>query len=94
MINITLLPSGAMLIQRDGADILIAHDAIAQALPVALGVLIDNGRAVGLARKQGYEDGLTDGYQRCEREAAARARCAERSRAEDAEIETLFTLAA
>ena len=98
MINISLLSSGALLIQRDAAEILIDRSAIAQALGPIVRELIDSGTAIGLARKDGYESGLLDGRERARIEYETLERCRERSRAdaaEDAPAAALcFTLAA
>lgn len=78
MVWITKTPSG-LLVQRDAA-----------AIPLALGPiiheLIDAGRSLGEARRQGYEAGLTEGYQKCERERAMLDRIRERSAADAAEL--------
>lgn len=72
MINITRLANGALLIQKDGADILIDTAAIGSALPVVLGSLLENSRAIGAARLEGYEAGLIVGHANGQRELEAK----------------------
>lgn len=81
MIMITKL-AASLLIQKDGAEICIDDQAVARALPAVLACLIDNGRALGQARREGYEAGLTQGYEQCRVEQATSERIAERQAAD------------
>lgn len=81
MIMITKLAT-ALLIQKDTAEIVIDQAAITSALPAVLACLLDNGRAIGQARREGYEDGLRRGYEQCQVEQATHERIAERQAAE------------
>lgn len=85
MIMITKL-AASLLVQRDGAEIIIDLAAIPAALPSVLATLIDSGRAIGLARKEGYEAGLLRGYEQCAIERDTQARIAERQAAELVEV--------
>lgn len=83
MIMISRLASGAILLKKDGTEICIDLAAIPTALPGVLLTLVESQKALGLARKQGYEDGLTVGRERGRIEAETARRIAERQ-AEDA----------
>lgn len=71
MILITRLPTG-LLIQRDGAELLIDDAALPSALPTVLRTLLDSSPALAQARLSGYEAGLVVGHQTGAREAEAR----------------------
>lgn len=73
MINITRLPSGAILLQKDDAEIIIDASAL-PALPAVLSSLLDGGRIADRARLEGYEAGLIQGREqaRIEHETALR----------------------
>lgn len=77
MITITKLAT-SLLLQKDGTEVCIDDHAIRAALPAVLACLIDNGRALGQARREGYEAGLTQGYEQCRVEQATSERIAER----------------
>ena len=88
MIHIAILTSGDLLVQKDADEIVIARNAIGQALPIAIGVLVDAGRLAGQARREGYEAGLLDGRERARIEQETATRIAAR-----AETEALTELA-
>ena len=77
MIFISKTTTGVFL-QRDELDIAIDGPAIPSTLGLIITALIDSGRALGDARRAGYEAGLSQGYQQCERELLMSARIAER----------------
>lgn len=72
MILISRLASGALLLQKDETEIVIDQAAIGTALPGVLLTLIDTSHAIGQARREGHEDGLTLGYARGVAETEAR----------------------
>jgi hypothetical protein len=61
MILVTKTTTG-ILIQRDTIDIQIDASAVALTLGPIIHELVDSGRALGQARHEGYEDGLSQGY--------------------------------
>lgn len=69
MINITRLSSGAILLQRDDAEIIIDAGAVPQTLGPILAELIGQSKALSTARRDAYESGLIVGYQNGAREA-------------------------
>jgi hypothetical protein len=89
-IMISKLPSGAILLQKDDTEIIIDAAALATVLPSVLLTLVESQKAIGLARRQGYEDGLTVGRERGRIEAETSARIAARD-AEDAAEALLAT---
>lgn len=89
MIHITRFSSGAILLQRDDIEITIDAAAIPSTLGPIILSLIDQGRALGEARRQGYDAGLLQGYAQCEREQAMSQRIAQRQ--ETDLIETLIS---
>ena len=93
MIFISKTTTG-LLIQRDDTELLIDQSAIPSALGPIIAELITSARAVGEARKQGYEAGLAQGYQQCEIEYATSARIAERQESELRESLTISGLVA
>lgn len=74
MIHISMLPTGSLIIQQDANDILLDQAAIAGTLGPILLILLDHTRALGEARRQGHEDGLTIGHARGVAETEARYR--------------------
>lgn len=84
MILITRTTTG-ILIQRDACEILIDAPAIAVALGPIIHELIDAGRTVGQARREGYEAGLIDGRERQRIEQETSSRIADRQAADLAE---------
>lgn len=81
MIMITKL-AASILIQRDDAEIVIDMAAIPSALPAIIAQLTGCDRAIGQARKAGYEDGLTRGREQARIEHETSERIAERQAAE------------
>ena len=94
MIFITRLASGAILLQKDDTEICIDQPAIPVALGGVLLTLIDQGRALGEARRQGYEAGLTQGYTQCQIELATSRRIAERQEDDLRELVAISSLVA
>lgn len=64
MILISRLSNGALLIQRDSAEILIDAPAIPASLPLIIRELIDQAHAIADARKDAFENGLAIGRER------------------------------
>lgn len=81
MIMISKTGSG-ILLQRDATEIVIDGPAIAIALGPIIAELIGSGRALANARREGYEDGLTQGYLNAAIEHATSERIAERQAAD------------
>lgn len=81
MILITRTTTG-LLVQRDGTEILIDAPAVPLALGPIIHELVDSGRALGQARREGYEAGLIDGRERQRIEAETAARSAARQEAD------------
>jgi hypothetical protein len=82
MIWITRTSTG-LLLRRDAVEIAIDSPAVALALGPIIGELIDRGRAIGQARREGYEAGLIDGRERARIERETSERCAERRNADE-----------
>lgn len=74
MIMITRLPSGALLLTRDATEITIDPSAFTTALPAVLLTLTESSKALGEARRQGYEMGLAVGHEQGKIEAETRSR--------------------
>lgn len=74
--------STGILVQRDATEILIDQAAVPLALGPIIAELVDSGRAVGQARREGYEAGLLDGRDRQRIEAETAARSAARAEAD------------
>lgn len=72
MISISRLASGAILLQKDDAEIIIDAAAIPSALPVVLGALIDQSKAIARARLEAYDAGLVVGHANGQRELEAK----------------------
>lgn len=81
LIFVTKTTTG-ILVQRDAVDILIDAGAVALALGPIIHELVDAGRAVGQARREGYEAGLLDGRERQRIEAETAQRSAARAEAD------------
>lgn len=81
MIEIDTTPTG-IRVTRGELDIRIASAAVNGALGVIIVALTDSGKALGTARRAGYEDGLTQGYVNAEIASATRERIAERQQSE------------
>jgi hypothetical protein len=92
-INITRLASGALLVQVDATEIVIDLPAITTALPAVLLTLTESSKALGQARKEGYEAGLVQGHAQGRIEAETRQRIAQRD-AEELLLDVPTTLAA
>lgn len=80
---ISKLPSGAILLQKDATEVCIDLAALPYALPSVLLTLVESSKALGEARRQGFEDGLTAARERGRIEAETSARI-EARQAEDA----------
>lgn len=94
MILISKTTTG-LLIQRDAIDVAIDAPAVPLALGAVIRELIDSGRAIGQARREGYEAGLIDGRERARIELETSARIAERVEADAAaDLYTLLASAA
>lgn len=74
MILVTKLASGALLIQRDATEITIDPSAFTTALPAVLLALTESSKALGQARREGYEMGLAVGHEQGRIEAETRHR--------------------
>lgn len=73
-VHISLLPSGALLIQRDSTEITIDPSAFTTALPAVLLTLTESSKVIGQARREGYEMGLAVGHEQGRIEAETRHR--------------------
>lgn len=93
MITITRTTTG-IRIQRDDVELHIDGPAIAQTLAPILLTLIDAGKVVAQARREGYEAGLLQGHAQGRIEAETQARIAAQTRAENAVVLGVATLAA
>ena len=95
MITITKL-AASLLIQKDGAEIIIDDQAIRAALGPIIHELTSGPHALAEARRQAHEDGLRLGYERCRIDYETRERIAERQAAElvDALVGTTMASAA
>lgn len=82
MIYLSRLASGAILLQKDDAEIVLDAPAVRETLPILLAVLIDTSKALSVARRSGYDDGLAQGYANAQIAQATSARIAERQAAE------------
>lgn len=82
MIYISRMPSGAVLLQKDAAEIAIDASAVPVTLGVIIAELIGCGKAVSEARRGGYEDGLVQGRINAAIEQATSERIAERQAAD------------
>jgi len=85
--------SSGLIIQRDAVEIAIEGAAVALALGPIIHELVDAGRALGLARREGYEAGLDQGYANAQIAAATRERIADRQAAELVEALAIGVLA-
>jgi hypothetical protein len=88
--------AGGILLQQDATEIVIDAPAVSTALGPIIAELIGSGRALGQARREGYEDGLTQGRINAAIEHATSERIAERQAGElvDALIGTTMASAA
>lgn len=81
MIHITKL-AAAVLLQKDGTEIVIDDRAVKGTLGLVLACLIDCAQATQAARRSGYEDGLVQGRINATIEMETSERIAERQAAD------------
>jgi hypothetical protein len=86
VIYISRIASGALLIQKDATEITIDPSAFVAVLPAVLLTLTESSKALGQARREGYEMGLLQGHEQGRIEAETRHRI----QARDTELITTF----